>query len=118
MVPAASGPSWRPDVDGVVDASAEEAPDLAGEHAAAGVVLQGELSLRDTERRGGVLVEDLLDLLELDEVVARPDRAEAQPGKWNASEGSSLAKPVRAAVPLEVQSAALLDPLQRARVDP
>jgi hypothetical protein len=43
------------------------------------VKLEGHLAFLDAEELGRIRVGDLLDNLELDEVVARTDRAEADP---------------------------------------
>src|SRR5207248_5554580 len=93
-------------------------PDLAGQYPATGVVLEGELALAHAQRLRGRRVEDLLDLLQLDEVVARADRTEAQPGQLEGQTRQFPAQPVGAAVPGQVDPAELLHPGQLVGVDP
>ena len=100
----------------VVLAAPEQSADLAGEHAAAGVVLQSQLPLPHPERGRGRFVEDLLDLLQLDEVIARTDRTEAQPGELEGERRQLAQQPIGAPVPIEVEPAVLLDSLQIAIV--
>ena len=101
-----------PQLARVVLAPAEQRADLAGQHTAAGVVLQGELPLVDAERVGGRLVEDLLDLLQLDEVVAGTDGSEAQPGELERQTRQFAGQPAAAAVAVKVDAAELLDAAQ------
>ncbi len=96
----------------------EQPADLAGEHPASGVVLQRQLSLGHPQDGRGPGVQDLLDDLQLDEMVARPDRPEPEPRGLEGQPGQLTAKPGHAAVAIEVEATALLDPRQRVRLQP
>src|ERR1022692_1523794 len=97
-----------------------ERADLAGENAAAVVKLQRHLARVDTELVGRVLIKDLLDFLKLQEVRARPDGPEAQPAHLDDEPGRVLPGLLAPAEGLDVEPAALLDPVKlgRAQVVP
>ena len=86
--------------------------ELAGQDAAAIVELDGHLPGADAEffRRGGI--EDLLDLLQLKEMGARPDTAEAQAAHLHNQPRQFLGGALGAAVRVDVEPATLLDVVQ------
>ena len=92
--------------------AAEHRPNRPGEHPASGVILQSHLSLRDSQLRRSVRIEDLLDLLQLDEVIGRADHAEPQPGELQDESGQLTLEPVRAVVAIEVQAPEFFDALE------
>ena len=102
----------RLDLPRVVLAPGEQSADLAGQDTAASVVLDGELPLAYAEQGRGLRVHHLLDSLDLHEVVARADRAEPEPRKLHRESGELVPQAVHAAVPPEVEPAALLDTLE------
>ena len=90
--------------------AAEHRPDRTGEHAAASVILQGQLPGGHPQLGRGVRLEDLLDLLQFDEVVGRADHAESQPGQMQHQTGQFAPEPVGAVVPVEVEAPGTLPP--------
>src|SRR6266576_6938210 len=97
-------------------ACAEEDPELAGERSATPVVLKRDLSGLQTEQTGRFTVEYLLDLLELDEVVARADCREPGPGEVLDQPRQLTPDPLDATVRVDVEATALFDAGQYRRI--
>ena len=97
---------------------AEQAPHLPGEHAAAAVVLKRQLAEMETQPGGDRSIEDLFDLLQLDEVVARADGAEPHARQLPHGPGELASHAVDAAVALDVEATAGIDPVELCRIDP
>ena len=100
------------DLAGDLLTTPEQAPHLAGQHSTAAVVLERELPEVQTQPGGDRSVEDLLDLLQLDEVVARTNGAETQASKLDDQGRQLPAERVGASVRVEIHTAALFDPSQ------
>ena len=105
--------------DGARDllATAEQPPHLPGQHPAAAVVLERQLTDVDAEFGGDRSVDDLLDLLELDEVVAGADRAEPHARQLPRHPRQLAADAFGAAVSVHIETTALLDPLELSSVE-
>lgn len=101
----------------VVLPAAEQAPDGTCQDAPASVVLQRQLPEPDAQPLGCILVVDLLDALQLDEMVARPDDAEPDLRELDQQAGQLAPSAAHAPEVLEVQAAAFLDVHQVRRVD-
>ena len=106
------------DLAGDLLTTPEQAPHLAGQHSTAAVVLERELPEVQTQPGGDRSVEDLLDLLQLDEVVARADGAEPHARQLLRHPRQLTADAFRTAVPVHVEAAALLDPLELLCIEP
>ena len=96
----------------IVGPSAEHPADEPRQHSPARVELQRDLAGTDAEQLGDARLEDLLDPLQLDEVVARPNGAEAQASKLDDQGRQLPAERVAASVRVEIHTAALFDPSQ------
>src|SRR5687768_13902088 len=88
------------DLARVVLAPEEEPPNLPGEHSAPAVVLDRQLSLRDSQLLSAFGVQDLLDTLQLHEVVGRAHSSEAEPRELNGEAGKLGDESFDAAVPV------------------
>src|SRR5712691_12689583 len=80
-------------------------PDCTGENATPRVKLKCDLALLDAEASGAIGVEDLLNLLQLHEVVARPDRPEPHTTQVEQQPRNLFAHPLAAAERVEVEPA-------------
>src|SRR5437773_5975191 len=79
----------------------EQRADLGGQNPPTAVILERDLAMLDAQSRCGGGVQDLLDLLKLDEVIARADAPEPQPGHLHHQPWQLAPDPLGTAVRIE-----------------
>jgi hypothetical protein len=96
----------------------EQGTDLGGQHSPAPVVLEGDLAAVHPETVGGRRIEDLLDLLKLDEVIAGPDRPEPHARHLDDQPWQLARGPGHTPVRLDLEPPGMLDPVEVRRIQP